>query len=103
MDNSSQISEETKNEIYQQIVDLMLIGLESNALTAEDSEEASMFIMERLDKATDEFYLDALLEEFVDRWPIFTPLLQPKHEAEAKVIDEQNIANIQNEIKNLNQ
>ena len=103
MDNSSQISEETKNEIYQQIVDLMLIGLESNALTAQDSEDASMFIMERLDKATDEFYLDALLEEFVDRWPIFSPLLQPKREAEAKVIDEQNIANIQNEIKNLNQ
>ncbi len=103
MDNSGQITEEIKNQIYKQIVDIMLVALENNAMTSEDSEEASMFIIDRLDSATDEFYLDALLEEFVDRWPVFSPLLQPKREEEAKIIDAQNIANIQNEIKTINQ
>lgn len=103
MDNTGQITEEVKNEIYKKIVDIMLASLENGSMTAEDSEDASMFIIDRLDKTTDEFYLEALLEEFVDRWPIFSPLLQSKREEEAKIADEQNIANIQNEIKNINQ
>jgi len=103
MDNTGQITEEVKNEIYKKIVDIMLVALENGAMTAEDSESASIFILDRLDKAPDQFYLDALLEEFANRWPVFSPLLAPKHAEEAKIIDEQNIATITNEIKNISQ
>jgi hypothetical protein len=103
MDNTDQITEEIKNDIYKKIVDIMLVALENGAMTAEDSENASIFILDRLDKASDQFYLDALLEEFVDRWPVFSPLLQPKREEAARVEDEKNMQNISNELKAINQ
>lgn len=103
MDNTGQITEEVKNEIYKKIVDIMLVALENGAMTAEDSENASVFILDRLDKAPDSFYLDALLEEFANRWPVFSPLLAPKHAEEAKVIDEQKIEEVKSEINNLTQ
>jgi hypothetical protein len=85
------------------MADIMLASLENGSMTAEDSEEASAFMLNRLDRAPDEFHIDALLEELVNRWPVFSPLLQPRREEQAKIADAQNIANISNELKNLNQ
>jgi len=101
MDNTGQITEETKNELYKKIVDIMLVSLENGVLTADESEDASFFILEQLDTIPDEYHLDAFIEELVKRWPCFTPLLQPKKEEESRIADQQNIENITNQLKNL--
>jgi hypothetical protein len=103
MDISALSIESSKKEIYKDMADIMLASLENGSMSAEDSEEASTFMLDRLDSVSDEFYLYSLLEELVSRWPIFSPLLQPRREEQAKIADAQNIANISSELKNLNQ
>lgn len=103
MDNAGQITEEEKNEIYKKIVDIMLASLDNGSITAEDSEQASMFILERLDSAPDRFYLEAIIEGFVKRWPVFSPLLASKAAQESESQDAQKIEEVKNEINSLTQ
>lgn len=101
MDNAGQITEEEKNEIYKKIVDIMLASLDNGSITAEDSEQASMFILERLDSAPDRYHMDAIIEEFVKRWPIFSPLLAPKLAKQAEDFDAQKIEELKSEINSI--
>jgi len=101
MDSNGQITEELKNKVYNKIMDVMLTSLENGTLTAEESEDASYFILEMIDSLPSKNHLDAFLEELSERWECFKPLLQPQHEEELKASDEQNIQNIKEEINQL--
>lgn len=103
MDDSVQISEETRNKIYRELTDLMLRALEAGAIEADDAQDASHYILERLDSITDPLYLEAFLEEVAERWNCFQPiLLEQKAKAEEEA-QKENIQQIQNEILNSRQ
>lgn len=101
MDNGSQITEETKNGIYKQIIDIMLVSLENGSLSAQESEDVSAFALQHIDNAPSQDYIDSFLNQLSLRWPCFSPLLSPLHEKESRLKDEQSIQNLKNEINSI--
>jgi hypothetical protein len=103
MDNSTQISEDVKNKLYAELSDLLLRALENNAIDAESAQDASAFILERIDQIEDALFLEAFLEELVDRWYCFQPILLQYQQKAEEEQSQQGIQNIQNQIDQLNQ
>ena len=102
MDESTQISKKKKNKLYAELSDLLLRALENNAIDAENAQDASAFILERIDQIEDGLFLEAFLEELVDRWFCFQPiLLEYQQKAEEKQAQE-GIQDIQNQINQIN-
>lgn len=103
MDNAGQITEDMKNDLYRKIIDVMLKSLDVGSISSEESEEISMFVLNNIDSAPNELYIESFLEELSKRWPQFSPLLQPYRQKEIEATDQQEIQNVTNELKNLTQ
>lgn len=103
MDNSAPISEEVKNKAYRDITDIVLAALDKNVLSAEDAEDISIFVLNRIDSLTSQEMFDAFLEEMAQRWHCFKPLLFSKEERVTSEHDQQDIAKIQQQISQLTQ
>jgi hypothetical protein len=103
MDNSTPISEDVKNKTYSDITDIMIMALEKGAMAIVESENASNYILQRLDSLEDQTQLDAFLEVLAKRWMVFQPLLIEQKEAAEKKEDNQTIQNIQSEINSISQ
>lgn len=92
-----------RNETYKELTGLLLKALESGQISAEDSEDASRFILERFDNISTDTYLAAFLEEAASRWPCFKPILIQQQHEDVKQEDQQKIEAVENEIENLTQ
>lgn len=101
MDNSTQISEEEKNNTYTRLSDLLLLALEAGVISTEDAHDASAYILNRLDSLPSHAYLEAFLEEISERWPCFKPILHDQEETAEKIQTQENIQNIKQEINQL--
>lgn len=92
-----------RKEAYKELTDLLLKALENGQISTEDSEDASRFILERLDNISTDTYLAAFLEEVANRWPCFKPILIHQQHEEIKQEDEQKIQEVENEIGEISQ
>ncbi len=92
-----------RNETYKELTALLLKALEEKKISSEDSEDASRFILERLDNISTDTHLAAFLEEVASRWPCFKPILIQQQHEEVKQEDQQKIEAVENEIENLTQ
>lgn len=92
-----------KNETYKELTALLLKALENGQVSAEDSEDASRFILERFDNISTDIYLSAFLEEVANRWPCFRPVLVTQQHEEVKQEDQQKIESVEQEIENISQ
>jgi len=103
MDNSVQISEEEKNKIYNELTDLLLRALEGNTMDTGEAQSASTYILSRLDELRDRIMIEAFLEELVQRWHCFQPILLAQEVKDEETQQKESIQNIQNEIQQINQ
>ncbi|GEM_PF-6858888 len=70
MDNTS-VSEEQKNNLYNELYDALLTGLQTSTLSHEDSQFSAEFILESLDKIDSEDSMLFFLQDLANRWPVY--------------------------------
>ena len=101
MDNNVQDLSQKKDALYIELTDLTLQSLESGALSLEDSQDASRFILERLDALETETLLEAFVETLADRWPCFKPAAVSRANQTVINNDQQQLSTIEHEIESM--
>lgn len=71
MDTSTPLNEEKRNQAYNQMANELIAAVESGAISYEQMQEASYFILNNLDDITTEEGLLDFTNELKSHWPIF--------------------------------
>lgn len=90
-----------RDALYRELTDLLLKGLETGAISADDSTDASRYILERLDSLNSDILIDAFVETIAERWPVFRPALLSQKEERAQATDEKKVDELEKEIHNI--
>lgn len=89
MINSMEFTQDQREQIEKRIVELMIVGLQNNSLTEEDTTDLSIYVLDRIDLIKNQKELIEFLREFSGKWEVFKPLLfQEEGKMQDKVNDE---------------
>lgn len=94
------LSNTAKNKIYKDLLDALLKGLESGKNTEKDAQESSGFILDNLEKITNQEELISFLETISNKWPVYHDVLLRIKEEHQENQDQQKIEDAREQIKN---
>lgn len=80
-------TQEHKEKIERQILEIMANALDSGQLTTEDSSVVANFVLDRIDKVANHQELLEFLGVLGEKWPVFSTL---KEQGEGKIQDSVN-------------
>ena len=84
-----EFTEEHKKQVEKRILELMVIGLQNDALTEQDPSEISRFVLEQIEKVHNQHELIIFLKNLSEKWEIFKPILfQEEGTMQDKINDE---------------
>jgi len=96
--NSSLITDELRKQIFHDLADQLIKGLETGQLSVEEGRPSSQFILDRLNKAKTQEELTLFFEELGKKWSIYnTVYLQNKAMTNQKE-DQSKLNEIKNKI-----
>lgn len=90
-----------KNQIYEEMAEIIISALENGEISVEDSQKAAEFVLQKFDEVSSHDQLINFLGEISNLWPIYQSLhLKIKNE-QVKTQDQAQIEQIQNSLDNL--
>jgi hypothetical protein len=95
------ITEDYKKEVYADLANAMISGLENGEVLNEDAQKSATFILERLDGISKYEELVIFLEELANTWAVYKPTSEKVKAQKATQKDEEQMEEIQNKLKNL--
>lgn len=101
MNPSTQITEEQRNELYNQLAQLMLTAVEAGSLPYEEMQEPSQFILDTLDTLSINEEVSLFLDNLADKWPLFQGAAGSYQAQQVEAADNQQIAQAQQQIQQL--
>jgi len=101
MDTDPTDLSDKKDSLYKELLDLMIQSLQNGTLSANDSDEASRFIIDNFEKARDIHYLKVVIEELCENWPSFKPALLSFEKQSAEGQDQAKIEDTQQSLEEL--
>lgn len=101
MDDNTQISDEARDKIYTQIADTMIEGLEAGTLSADESQQSSQYILDRLDDVHTFQEAVELLKDVSERWPAYRNALSVIEKEGSEKQDEAKIQKAQEQLHNI--
>src|SRR5690242_11355076 len=69
-DTTNPVSDALRNIVYERLSQNMLDALETGAMTVEESEDSSVYVLDHLDSVSTVKELKNFLNDFCTRWPI---------------------------------
>jgi len=66
-----EITAEYRQTVYDELGEVMLGGLDSGAVTVEDSKDIAAFVLARLDNISTKEELAGFVEELAQKWPVY--------------------------------
>ncbi len=97
-----EFTQEKKNQIEKEIVDISISALENNAINEDILGEVSIFVLSRIDKIASLDELKSFLKDLYSRWSVFEPLYREQIGEEREKRDEVVIEKAENLVKNGN-
>lgn len=70
----NQLTEEFKKDLYHELVDAMIAGLEKGELFEEDSSASADVMLENIEKAANKNEIVFFLENLSKRWDVYRPV-----------------------------
>jgi hypothetical protein len=95
------LTDDFKKDLFVDIANMIINGLNEGVLMNEDAHNASNFILEKLNPIADMDEFAICLDEFVTTWPYFKPILEKIKAQQAQTEDQQKMAEIQNKLQSL--
>jgi hypothetical protein len=89
----------TIDNVYDEIKDLLIAGLENNLLEEKEIEKSADFISQHLDKVKDDIELMVFLKKLSQKWNIYTPVYTKYKHQDVKEDDQVQINAIQEKLK----
>ena len=91
-----------KENLYKELLDLHIKGLDEGLFTSvEESQESAKFIVDGMDKITTDQQIKPFIEDLASRWPAYKGAIMTIAEEEQKNKDQQKIDTVENELDKL--
>lgn len=90
-----------KKKAYQGLKDALIIAMEKNEITEENTQESAEYITTQLDLVANHGEFMVFLERLINKWPIYRNVFIGFKSEETQKKDTEKLSEVQNRLKQL--